>query len=89
MAGGGDNFWPEQTGFATLDSQDQAFIQYLQEEGTVNVTLDGRIATTNATTSSTGASVDSDAEDGAVNILSSWVMTLVGLSIGTALVHLL
>ncbi|KAF9023510.1 5'-nucleotidase [Hymenopellis radicata] len=61
VATGGDNFWPAQTGFATLDSQDVAFMQYLEEVGTVNVTLDGRISTTSAT-----SALDQD-NDGAMS----------------------
>ncbi|KAJ8074771.1 hypothetical protein PM082_019096 [Marasmius tenuissimus] len=45
VAAGGDNIWPAQIGFSTLDSQDQALIQYLQDQKTVNVQLDGRIST--------------------------------------------
>ncbi|KAF9265140.1 Metallo-dependent phosphatase [Marasmius fiardii PR-910] len=43
VANGGDNFWPAKTGFNTLDSQEQAVLQYLQEKKTVDVKLDGRI----------------------------------------------
>ncbi|KAF9000369.1 Metallo-dependent phosphatase [Hymenopellis radicata] len=54
---GGDNFWPKRTVGATLDSQDEALIQYLQSVGTVNVTLDGRIATTDAASPTNDESV--------------------------------
>ncbi|KAL0574758.1 hypothetical protein V5O48_007205 [Marasmius crinis-equi] len=45
LASGGDSFWPAKEGFNTLDSQDQALIQYLHEKETVDVKLDGRIST--------------------------------------------
>lgn len=48
LAGGGDNFWPQQSGYAVLDTQDEVLVDYLGQFSPVNITLDGRISTTGA-----------------------------------------
>jgi len=48
--GGSSNFWPQQSGYSILDSQEEALVQYLSTFSPVNVTLSGRIANTSQTT---------------------------------------
>ena len=45
LANGGDNFWPKQSEFAILDTQDEVFIAYLKQSGPLAGQLDGRIST--------------------------------------------
>ena len=45
LASGGDNFWPKQSGFITLDKQDEVFVAYLKQSGPLAGALDGRIST--------------------------------------------
>lgn len=50
LAGGGDNFWDPRKDFATLDSMDQVWSDYVTKMTPIAVELDGRIATTTETT---------------------------------------
>lgn len=45
LATGGDNFWPKQSDFVTLDRQDEVFVAYLKQSGPLTTQLDGRIST--------------------------------------------
>jgi len=45
LANGGDNFWPRQSGFVSLDKQEDVFIAYLGQSGSLAGQLDGRIST--------------------------------------------
>jgi len=45
LANGGDNFWPKQSDFAILDTQDEVFVAYLKQSGPLTGQLDGRIST--------------------------------------------
>jgi len=45
LANGGDNFWPRQCEFITLDKQDEVFAAYLKRSGPLAGQLDGRIST--------------------------------------------
>lgn len=80
VATGGDNIMPEQSGFATLDSQDEAFMQYLRSVKVVNVTLDGRVSTTSQTT----PSLSSEGGDGdaALSLAVSSFVALMGVVLG-------
>ncbi|RPB17436.1 5'-nucleotidase [Morchella conica CCBAS932] len=79
LAGGGDNFWPIKTDFATLDTQDEVLRQYITKESPVDIKLDGRISTTNETsatptnssTSPSATGIESDTS-AAVMVSGSW-----------------
>ena len=45
LASGGDNFWPKQSDFAILDTQDEVFVAYLKQSSPLTGQLDGRIST--------------------------------------------
>ena len=45
LATGGDNFWPKQSDFVSLDTQDEVFVAYLKQSGPITAQLDGRIST--------------------------------------------
>lgn len=45
LATGGDNFWPKQTNFITLNTQDEVFVAYLKQYSPIAPQLDGRIST--------------------------------------------
>jgi 2',3'-cyclic-nucleotide 2'-phosphodiesterase (5'-nucleotidase family) len=45
LANGGDNFWPKQSDFAPLDTQDEVFVAYLKQSGPLTGQLDERIST--------------------------------------------
>jgi len=51
VAGGGDNFWPVRTDFTILETIDAVFGDYVMTQSPLDYKLDGRIATTNETTS--------------------------------------
>jgi 2',3'-cyclic-nucleotide 2'-phosphodiesterase (5'-nucleotidase family) len=46
LARGGNNFWPPQSGYSILDTQEEVLVYYLGQFNPVNTTLDGRIAVT-------------------------------------------
>ncbi|KAF2123860.1 5'-nucleotidase precursor [Dothidotthia symphoricarpi CBS 119687] len=50
LAGGGDNFFEPIDEFASLDTQDEVLVRYIQAQTPVNIKLDGRISAVNATT---------------------------------------
>ena len=45
LANGGDNFWPQQTGYISLNKQDEVFVDYLKQSGPIVGQMDGRIST--------------------------------------------
>jgi len=45
LANGGDNFWPKQSDFVSLDTQDEVFVAYLKQSGPLTGQLDGRTST--------------------------------------------
>jgi len=49
LAGGGDNIFQKKTDLATLDTQDQVLINYVQSQSPVNIALEGRIKDLNGT----------------------------------------
>ncbi|KAF8473383.1 5'-nucleotidase protein-like protein [Kalaharituber pfeilii] len=46
LAGGGDNFWPVQKDFVTLDTQDEVLVQYIEKKSPVDIAFEGRIVKT-------------------------------------------
>ncbi|KIY71075.1 Metallo-dependent phosphatase [Cylindrobasidium torrendii FP15055 ss-10] len=80
VASGGDNIFPEQSGFTTLATQDEAFMQYLRSVKSVNVSLDGRVSTTDQTT----PSLSSQGGDGdaALSLAVSSFVALTGIVLG-------
>ncbi|KAH8101781.1 5'-nucleotidase [Cristinia sonorae] len=50
LATGGDSFWPARTDFATLDTMDVVWADYVKAKSPINYNVDGRIATTTETT---------------------------------------
>jgi 2',3'-cyclic-nucleotide 2'-phosphodiesterase (5'-nucleotidase family) len=53
IAGGGDNQFPKvpPTEYATLDTLDEVLVRYIKKSSPVNAAIDGRISTTNGTSS--------------------------------------
>lgn len=49
LATGGDSFWPPRSDFATLDTMDEVWANYVKAKSPINYTLDGRIAITTET----------------------------------------
>lgn len=49
LAGGGDNIFQKFTELATLDTQDQVLVNYVQSQSPVNIALEGRIRNLNGT----------------------------------------
>jgi 2',3'-cyclic-nucleotide 2'-phosphodiesterase (5'-nucleotidase family) len=45
LASGGDNFWPKQSGYEVLDTQEEVLVAYLEAFSPVNASIDGRITT--------------------------------------------
>jgi hypothetical protein len=51
---GGDNFFPPFEQVATLDTQDEVLVAYIQSQSPVEIELDGRIAVVNGAPGSPG-----------------------------------
>ena len=64
LASGGDNIFVPQENFISLATQDEALIEYVQENSPIDIELDGRIAQVDGSASD---SEGSDSADGAGN----------------------
>ncbi|TFK35446.1 5'-nucleotidase [Crucibulum laeve] len=54
LATGGDSFWVARSDFATLDTMDEVWADYVRKVTPISYTVDGRIATTTETVPSKG-----------------------------------
>jgi len=82
IAGGGDNIIPIQTNFVSLQTAAEILDAYIAKTSPVNITVEGRLVTTEATDSAASEGGDGGDGAGVLTAMNVWLSAALGTMMG-------